>query len=240
MKVESSLIRKWASLPSVRSNILAFGQAATESKTLMAEDVFKNIQVLKGIPVNEFMETMGFFSASLSYNCTDCHVSESLQNWAKFADDIPAKRRARGMILMVNAFNKANFGGRRVLTCYSCHRGGAFPKTIPSLAEQYGVLIDDPNEVEIVDKNPTGTTPEQILDKYIGAIGGAQRLANLTSYVAKGTYEGYDTDNLKVPVEVFAKPGRRLCSFTNGSEMAAPRSTATPVGSPGRISRSRC
>ena len=52
-------------------------------------------------------------------------------------------------------------------------------------------------------RSPTGTTPEQILDKYIGAIGGAQRLANLTSYVAKGTYEGYDTDNLKVPVEVF-------------------------------------
>jgi hypothetical protein len=27
----------------------------------MAEDVFKNVQVLKGIPVNQFMETMGFF-----------------------------------------------------------------------------------------------------------------------------------------------------------------------------------
>ena len=128
VKVESSLIRKILGIAAFGALgiSLAFGQAATESKPLMAEDVFKNIQVLKGIPVNEFMETMGFFSASLSYNCTDCHVSESLQSWAKFADDIPAKRRARGMILMVNAFNKANFGGRRVLTCYSCHRGGAF------------------------------------------------------------------------------------------------------------------
>ena len=34
--------------------------------TLMADDVFKNVQVLKGIPVNQFMETMSFFSASLA------------------------------------------------------------------------------------------------------------------------------------------------------------------------------
>ena len=42
-------------------------------KPLMAEDVFTNVQVLKGIPVNQFMETMGFFSAALGYNCTNCH-----------------------------------------------------------------------------------------------------------------------------------------------------------------------
>jgi hypothetical protein len=40
----------------------------------MAEDVFKNIQVLKGIPANQFMDTMGFFSAALGLNCTGCHV----------------------------------------------------------------------------------------------------------------------------------------------------------------------
>src|SRR5438105_11965180 len=28
-----------------------------------SEDVFKNVQLLKGIPVKEFMNTMGFFSA---------------------------------------------------------------------------------------------------------------------------------------------------------------------------------
>src|ERR1051326_7480310 len=27
----------------------------------LAEDVFKNVQVLKGIPVDQFMDTMGFF-----------------------------------------------------------------------------------------------------------------------------------------------------------------------------------
>ena len=41
----------------------------------MAEQVFKNIQVLKGIPVNEFMGTMGVFSAALGMSCEDCHAA---------------------------------------------------------------------------------------------------------------------------------------------------------------------
>lgn len=173
----------------------------------MSENVFKNVQLLKGIPVNEFMETMGLFSAALGYNCTSCHVEESLSNWAKFADDVPAKRRARLMIQMVNAINQANFGGRQVITCYTCHRGGAEPKSIPSLTEQYGEPLDDPNEVEVIKQTPVGAV-DKILDKYIEAIGGAQKLAGLKSYAAKGMYEGFFQG--EVPVELFVKaPGRR-------------------------------
>jgi photosynthetic reaction center cytochrome c subunit len=187
--------------------MLAFGQAASQPKPLIAEDVFKNVQVLKGIPVNEFMETMGFFSAALSYNCTSCHVEGSLSDWAKFAEDVPTKRMARTMIRMVNAINKENFGGKRMVTCYSCHHGGPEPKTIPSLTEQYSEPQDDPNDVEIVNPAPAGTA-EKILDKYVESVGGAQNLAKLTSYSGKGTYEAYFQS--KVPVEVFAKaPGRR-------------------------------
>jgi hypothetical protein len=42
------------------------------------------------------------------------------------------------MMLMVNSINKDNFGGVRVLTCYTCHRGNQHPKVIPSLEAQYG------------------------------------------------------------------------------------------------------
>ena len=56
-------------------------------KPLMSEVVFKNVQVLKGIPVNQFMDTMGFFSAALGLNSTGCHVTESLQDVNKFAED---------------------------------------------------------------------------------------------------------------------------------------------------------
>ena len=193
----------------------ANAQSGTEEKPLMAEQVFKNVQVLKGIPVNQFMDTMGFFAASLGLNCVFCHVPESLENWDKFAEDVPRKRTARLMITMVNNINKTNFGGRRALTCYSCHRGGERPKVVPSLAEQYAVATEDPNEVEIVANAPAGLSADQILDKYIQAAGGAQHLASLTSFVGKGTYEGYDTYHVKVPLEVYAQAPRQLAEVVH-------------------------
>src|SRR5688572_12617678 len=62
---------------------LVVGQAGRDEKPPMAEDVFKNVQILKGIPVDEFMGTMAFFSAALGMNCTDCHVEESGGSWAR-------------------------------------------------------------------------------------------------------------------------------------------------------------
>jgi len=183
--------------------------APAQDKPLMAEQVFKNVQVLKGIPVNEFMDTMGFFAASLGLNCVFCHTTESLEDWTHFADDVPRKKTARGMIALVNNLNKNNFGGRRVVTCYTCHHGNERPKVIPSLAEQYGIAPEDPNEVEVVAGAAQGPSADQILDKYIQAIGGAQKVAALKSFVGKGTFDGYDTNHLKVPMEVYAKaPGQ--------------------------------
>ena len=74
--------------------VIVAGQAQAD-RVPNAEDVFKNIQVLKGIPVDQFMGTMGFFSSSLGLNCTDCHTYDSGGDWAKYADDTPLKRRAR-------------------------------------------------------------------------------------------------------------------------------------------------
>ncbi|HLH06166.1 MAG TPA: photosynthetic reaction center cytochrome c subunit family protein [Terriglobales bacterium] len=186
----------------------ARGQA---EKPQMAEDAFKNIQVLRGISVDQFLGTMGFFAASLSLNCTDCHTAESGGSWARYADDTPLKNTARRMVVMVNAINKADFGGERKITCYTCHRGSQRPEITPSLAEQYGAPPpEDPDKVEIL--NPSGSnqpTAEQVLDKYLQALGGAQQVAKLTSLVAKGTYTGFDTDFAKVPVDIYAKPGLR-------------------------------
>src|SRR6266852_3365001 len=190
---------------------LASAQVGSDQKPQMAEDVFKNIQVLKGISVDEFMATMGFFSASLGLNCTDCHISESSGDWVRYADDTGLKRTARVMIQMVNTLNKGNFGVRRAVTCYTCHRGTTKPKVIPSLADQYGAPpADDPNETEIPASAPATPSTDQILDRYIQALGGSQRLAALTSFAAKGTYEGFDTDLGEVPVDIFAKaPNQR-------------------------------
>jgi photosynthetic reaction center cytochrome c subunit len=182
---------------------LAGGQTRQEQKPLMSEEAFKNVKVLRGIPVSQFMATMGFFSASLGENCTHCHVEESGGNWEKYADDNPNKETARRMIGMMAAINKSYFGGRRVLTCYSCHRGLDRPKVIPNLAELYGPpLSQEPDE--ITEQAPKAPAADQVLDKFIQAVGGPQKLAGLTSFVAKGTSQAYgETD--KYPAELFAK-----------------------------------
>src|ERR1700729_3809384 len=114
---------KWialACLQMVVVCVLGVPPAGAQTKAPLAEQVFKDVQVLRGIPVKEFMETMGFFSASLGANCTYCHSEESSGNWGKYADDTDRKQTARKMILMMNAINKSYFAGQRELTCYSC------------------------------------------------------------------------------------------------------------------------
>jgi hypothetical protein len=177
-------------------------QKGADQKPVLAEQVFKNVQLLKGIPVDEFMETMGFFAASTSMNCTDCHTEESGGDWAKYADDTPLKQTARKMILMVRAINQGNFGGMRMVTCWTCHQGTTKPRTIPLFSVQYSDMWDaEPDEIVESGK----ASVDQILAKYIQALGGAQRVSTITSLAGKGTYEGFDTDYEKVPVDVLAK-----------------------------------
>ncbi|HTC90331.1 MAG TPA: c-type cytochrome, partial [Bryobacteraceae bacterium] len=125
-------------LITISACLLAVVVANAQDKPVMAEQAFKNIRVLKGIPVDQFMATMGFFSASLGETCTDCHSAESGGNWDKYADDNPRKNTARAMIGMMNAINKTYFAGRREITCYSCHRGVERPDVTPNLADLYG------------------------------------------------------------------------------------------------------
>jgi photosynthetic reaction center cytochrome c subunit len=183
----------------------------------MAEDVFKNLQVIKGIPVNQFMETMGFFTASLGADCTFCHVNESNGNWAKYADDNARKRTARRMVTMVAGINKDNFGGRQVVTCYTCHRGGNRPLVTASLAKLYGggPLEDDSEDVVVA--NQGSVSADAILDQYIKALGGTVQLTKLTSFAARGTYSGY-ADPDKRPVDVYARAPRQRATVVHGSD----------------------
>ena len=190
----------------VLSGTAAYGQARGDMRP--AEQVFKNVQSLKGIPADEFMSTMGFFSASLGISCGDCHTAESGGDWAKYADDNDRKRRARGMIAMVNTMNKNFFAGRRVLTCYTCHRGSTSPETTPDLTQFYATLrYREPDRM--VDPFPGAPQAEQVLDKYLQAIGGAPKAASLNSLAAKGTFQTYGIPT-KYALELFAKaPAQR-------------------------------
>ena len=192
--------------------VLVSGQAGPSgqgARPQLAEEVFKNVQILKGVPVDEFMDTMGMFAAALSLNCVDCHTPESVGTWDKFAEETSLKRTARRMMTMVNALNKENFGGRKVVTCYTCHRGDTRPKFVPNLAAQYAEHVEDPNEI-IINPVPGGPTVDQVFDRFIQATGGSQRWAGVTGFAAKGTFIGFETEQSKVTVDVLAKaPAQR-------------------------------
>jgi photosynthetic reaction center cytochrome c subunit len=188
----------------------AAAQQAPEPKVPLSEEVFKNVRMLRGIPVDEFMDTMGFFSASTGLNCQDCHVGESGGDWSKYADESPRKATARRMMAMVDTINKNNFGGRRVLSCWSCHKGTNRPEVVPDLAIQYSnALPRDP--FQIARSEPGAPTIDAILTRYLQALGGTERLAAVRSLSIKGIYGGWDTLNLKVPVEILVKaPNQRV------------------------------
>jgi hypothetical protein len=176
---------------------------------------------LKGVPADEFMNTMGVFSAALGMSCEDCHASNDAK-WENYAiDTSPRKRLARRMVQMVTAINKDHFGGRQMVTCWSCHRGSDRPKITPDLT----TLYNRPDEADdVIAPAPGAPSAEQILDKYVQAIGGTQRVTRLTSFVAKGTSVGYGPEGTKRPVEIYAKaPNQRttIIHTQNGDSTTA-------------------
>jgi len=187
---------------------LVHGQTAAESKPVVADEVFKNVQVLKGITVNQFMGTMGIFSAALGMSCEDCHTSSDTGWDAYAADTNPRKRTARRMVTMMTEINRANFGGRQLVTCYTCHRASDRPIVTPNLATLYSEkMVESP---DIIAPFPNAPSIDQLLDKFIRALGGAERLARITSFVATGTSKGYGPEGDPRKFEVFAKaPGQR-------------------------------
>jgi photosynthetic reaction center cytochrome c subunit len=208
----------WKNIPGSPSagTVLARAQAPAAARPQMSEQAFKNIQVLKGIPVDEFMGTMGLFSAALSVCCGDCHVGAGTSN-PQWEADPPRKQMARKMVAMVNAINRDNFGGRQVVTCWTCHRGSPAPSITPPIDMIYGEALSFPRDVVI--PAPAGNAPtiDQIFDKYIQALGGAQRLAALTSYTVKGNSNLFG-EVRQDPFEIYAKAPNLLSTIVHQRE----------------------
>jgi photosynthetic reaction center cytochrome c subunit len=182
---------------------------AENSKT--AEQQYKNIQVLKDIPADQLIPSMQFISASLGVECDFCHVEHEMQK-----DDKKEKLTARKMIAMELAINKGNFKNEVEVTCYTCHRGAAHPVAVPVL------LADAPQPVphthdEGAEDDPNLPSADQILDKYLAAVGGADALMKVKSRVQKGNLEA---GGIRFPIEVYSQgPDKRISiSHPQGGE----------------------
>ncbi|MGE5053396.1 MAG: c-type cytochrome [Acidobacteriota bacterium] len=183
------------------------------SSTKKAEEQFKNIQVLKGIPAEQLIPTMQFISASLGVECEFCHEPKAFDK-----DDKKTKQTARKMMEMMFAINKENFEGHREVTCYSCHRGNAHPEAIPAVAtEQASAAQPQHGEAEAAKeaKENSGPTADQILEKYVHALGGSSAIDKIRTRVMKGTI---DIGGKSLPIDIYCKAPDERISFTHMPE----------------------
>jgi hypothetical protein len=147
-----------------------------------AEQAFKNIQVLKGLPSSQLLTEMHLMRAALGVRCDHCHIAENSKYWM---DDKPAKQTARRMIQMVFDINKANFGGRPVVTCNSCHRGQTKPLAVPPVTQ--GAFANTTRaELGAPAAEPLPTA-DDVMTRYVQAIGGRAALEGIKTRVMKVT-----------------------------------------------------
>lgn len=188
-----------------------YGQAQTTAQQTttasvkagqLSEQVFRNIQVLKGTTVDEFMGTMGIMSAAVGFDCSECHLGAGTEK-VDWAADTQKKVIARKMTTMVQNINKENFSGRQMVTCWSCHHGRDKPATSPQLEAVYGTGSTEMDDV--LTNMPGQPSAESIIDKYINAIGGAQKLSAVKSYIATGRSVGFGGFGGGGVVTVYAK-----------------------------------
>ena len=188
-------------------------QSQPSSAPKKAEEQFKNIQVLKGIPADQLIPTMQFISASLGVECDFCHVQNAFDK-----DDKKPKQTARKMMEMMFAINKDTFDGHRVVTCNSCHHGSEHPQAIPAVMTEepkgpMGMPHEghEPDEAKPAADN-AGPTADQLIDKFVQTSGGSAAIDKVTSRVMKGKI---DFGGQSMAIDIYSKAPDMRISYTH-------------------------
>jgi photosynthetic reaction center cytochrome c subunit len=147
------------------------------SKT--AEQAFKNIKVLKDVPSDQLIPAMQFMTSSLGVQCDFCHMQGSFDK-----DDKKPKQIARKMMQMMIIINQENFDSHRQVTCFTCHRGSPKPVAIPIISAE----ATPPFPQGLDEEAPPANLPsvDQILDKYVQAVGGMPAIEKVRTRVEHG------------------------------------------------------
>jgi len=193
-----------------------------------AGEQFKNVRVLKDVPADQLIPAMQFITASLGVECEYCHVERAFDK-----DDKKPKVTARKMMEMMFNINKEDFEGHRVVTCYSCHRGAAKPVGTP-------IITAEPKMPEMMSGEATPPAnlpkPEELLDKYLSSVGGADALKKVATRVEKGAITAFG--GKKFPIEIYSKaPDMRVSvtHFQQGESITAYNGKLGWLQMPGRV-----
>ncbi|MEQ1936305.1 MAG: photosynthetic reaction center cytochrome c subunit family protein, partial [Fimbriimonadaceae bacterium] len=130
--------------------------SAQQNPAPTAEQVYKNIKVMNGVPASDLIPSMEFMAASMGYKCVDCHDAKD------YAVDTPKIIEARKMILLQRDINKNHFGGKLEVTCMTCHGGKPdHPASTPI-----------PNEIKLRhERLETTLKPDDLFAKHITGVG---------------------------------------------------------------------
>ncbi len=198
----------------------ALGQG-TKEKT--AGEDRKNIVVLKTLPASRLNPVMDLMASSLGVRCQHCHFADSSGTHFE-RDDKPEKRTARKMIQMVMDLNSRSFGGRPVITCYTCHHGSVEPAEVLPLPAQ---PAKPENEKE--KESASLPTVDQVLASYEKALGGSDAIRKITSRITKGS--SIDAEGHAMSEEIVQKaPGLFLSTVTFREGMQRKRGFDGKVG----------
>jgi hypothetical protein len=224
---------------SVGAGIHVAAQVRPAAGSGKAGDVFKNVTTvgLKELTVDDFVASMGVISADLGLDCADCHPNAGTDK-ADFVIDTPRKNTARRMVDMVAGINRVTFNGQQRVTCWTCHHGRITPSTTVSLDAWYDVPnVENDDTIRQASGMPSA---DQVLDKYIEALGGAQKLAGITSFIATGAAVGYGSLGGTAEFNVFAQaPNQRTILITYKDHPERPSSTWVFDGRTGWIKTPR-
>ncbi|HWK12402.1 MAG TPA: c-type cytochrome [Vicinamibacterales bacterium] len=187
---------------------------APPARSETAAQHYKNIQVLKDIPANQLPNAMQYVAASLGVQCNFCHVQGQFDS-----DEKPMKATARKMMQMVHGINAASYG--ITVSCATCHHGHMAPERTPPLAAELTpeqaarVARQTPQRgAEPPRAQQPGAAPEaggrgqrpaesvdDVLDKYVQALGGRDAWSNATTVVMEGKQTSRDLRTAPVKIE---------------------------------------
>jgi tetratricopeptide (TPR) repeat protein len=169
------------------------GNGSESLSAKKAEESYKNIDLLRGLPAAQVMPAMQFMAASLGVDCQFCHVEGHFDR-----DDKKTKLAARAMMRMVASIDSGSFDGQRQVTCFSCHRGRSRPSSME--VSETGTSHNTANATP--EKLPADLPPvSEIVERYVSALGGAAAIEAISSRHESGVWEeGVD----RGAVETFA------------------------------------
>ena len=200
----------------------------------LAPEKYKNIKVLTDVPAAQLDDTMQYFMAATGISCAGCHVRD--QATGQFSYDLDtqrSKQTARQMIQLVKTVNAGDFGVR--INCATCHQGRNQPAglqpAIPLTADQIAALAARAGGPPA--GAPGGAAPQgapggggrgnapaappldDVLAKYVTALGGQAAIEKITSIVITGTLVNRANQSMGFTIE---QKGTKYRESTDGPQ----------------------